>query len=457
MQFLTLEQWRSYFWDKENDRFSGINFENMVAELLELEYPASCPGEEWHRTILSWDGKRDFYQQLFRCGKRQLRWVECKAYRKAISFNVLAPTLIMSTLRSVNEVVFFSYSRLNGEAVSELEEFARVNQMRVRIYDDKRLERLILHYRNDPKFSFHKFFPEVASTPSSIQADSPITYSVDVFVHRQNVKYSLSALKKQKLRINELFEVRVSLVNETLSPQHIILNVDMERGGVYHCLDCMKRQLHPRFHMELQGGEASVLALPFKITGYAQKIYLPYMYLTCGGLKIPIEAGFFEGCWLLETPYFGDMNRLEELSRATMALYETVIAVHGPSGTGKTRYLRELQSRRLMAGKKCLWSDAVHTEGSAITWLKYVLSRLYALPLIHIEQYSERSFPDVKERIVTDLLYAPEFSLTAESIQQISSVLLATLDKGKHKNNNKMDCQPYRKRRPATQKGGVFA
>lgn len=35
--------------------------------------------------------------------------------------------------------------------------------------------------------------------------------------------------------------------------------------------------------------------------------------------------------------------------------------------------------------------------------------------------------------------------------------LFATLDKGKHKNNNKMDCQPYRKRRPATQKGGVFA
>lgn len=35
--------------------------------------------------------------------------------------------------------------------------------------------------------------------------------------------------------------------------------------------------------------------------------------------------------------------------------------------------------------------------------------------------------------------------------------MIATLDKGKHKNNNKMDCQPYRKRRPATQRGGVFA
>jgi len=39
----------------------------------------------------------------------------------------------------------------------------------------------------------------------------------------------------------------------------------------------------------------------------------------------------------------------------------------------------------------------------------------------------------------------------------VSYALVATLDKGKHKNNNKMDCQPYRKRRPATQKGGVFA
>lgn len=36
-------------------------------------------------------------------------------------------------------------------------------------------------------------------------------------------------------------------------------------------------------------------------------------------------------------------------------------------------------------------------------------------------------------------------------------LIIATLDKGKHINNNKMDCQPYRKRRPAMQKGGVFA
>lgn len=429
MRFLTFEHWTSYFWDRKNGRFFGTSFEDMVAELLELEYPSSCPGEEWHRTIPSWDGKRDFYQQILQHGENQLRWAECKAYRKAISFNVLAPTLIMSTLRNVNEVVFFSYSRLNREAVSELQEFAKVHQMRTRIYDDERLERLILHYQDDPKFSFHTFFPDTISLPPPIQVDTPVTCTVDVFIHRQNVKYSLNALKKQKLRINELFELRISLVNETLSLQHISLNVDMERDGVYHCLDCMDRQIHPRFQMDLQGGETAVLVLPFKITGYARQIRLPYMRLTCGNLEIPMETGFFEGCWLLETPYFGDMNRLEQLGRTAVAPYETVIAVYGPSGAGKTRYLRELQSRRLLGGKKCLWSDAVHTEGNALTWLKYVLSRLYALPLIRVEQYSEQSFPDVKERIVTDLLYAPGFSLTSESIWQLSAVFLKMLER----------------------------
>lgn len=429
MRFLTFEHWTSYFWDSRNKRFFGTKFENMVAELLDLEYPPNSPGEKWYRTNPSWDGKRDFYQQILQHGENQLRWAECKAYRKAISFNVLAPTLIMSTLRNVNEVVFFSYSRLNREAVSELQEFAKVHQMRARIYDDDRLERLILHYRDAPQFSFHKFFPEAASPPPSIQADNPVTCAVDAFIYRQNAKHSLSALKKQKMRINELFELRISLVNETLSPQHIQLSVDMERDGVHRCLDCMDRQLHPRLQLDLQKGEIAVLSLPFKITGYARQIRLPYIRLICGDVEIPIETGFFEGCWLLETPYFGDMNRLEQLGRTAMVPYETVIAVYGPGGAGKTRYLRELQGRCLLAGKKCLWSDAVHTEGNALTWLKYVLSRLYALPLINIEKYSEQSFPDVKERIVTDLLYDLDFTLTFKGIQQISAVFLKALER----------------------------
>lgn len=423
MRLLVFEHWCPYFWDAEHERFNGVKFENMVAQLLALEYPALHPGEEWCRTELSWDGKRDFYQRILSSGRDWMRWAECKAYQKAISFNILAPTLIMSTLRDVNEVIFFSYSHLNREAVGALQEFAQVHQKHIRIFDDDKLEQLILSHRNDVGFSFCTFFPQINDVPSQEQAQFPITCVVEAFVCRQNTKYSMPALKKQRLRVNELFELRVSLVNQTLSDQNIILELDLERDGIYQYLDSEKRELHPRVQTVLGGGEATVVTFPFKITGYAAQTRLPYISLRCGDKSVSYETGFFRGSWLLETPYLGDMERLDQHSQTNMAPYETLICVFGPSGTGKTRYLRELQSRCLLAGRKCLWSDAVHTDGNAVVWLKYILSRLYALPLIQIKQYSRQDFPDAKERIVADILYDPKFSLTSDNIAQTAAIL----------------------------------
>lgn len=429
MQLLTFEHWCPYFWDAKLDRFNGVKFENMVAQLLELEYPALYPGEEWHRTELSWDGKRDFYQRVLSSGRDWMRWVECKAYQKSISFNVLAPTLIMSTLRDINEVIFFSYSQLNREAVSALQEFAQVHQKRVRIFDDGKLEQLILSHQSAPNFAFHTFFPKMDTVPVLSQTQFPIACAIDAFVCSHNTKYSMPALKKQRLRVNELFELRISLINQTLSDQDIVLELDLERDKIYRCLDSEKRELHPRVQTVLGKGEATVITFPFKITGYAAQTRLPYVSLRCRGKNISCETGFFKGSWLLETPYLGDVERLDQYSQTTMAPYETLISVFGPSGAGKTRYLRELQSRRLLAGMKCLWSDAVHTDGNAIVWLKYILSRLYALPLIQIDQYSKQNFPDGKERIVADILYNSEFSLTSDSMEQISAVLHEALSR----------------------------
>lgn len=427
MQFLKFEYWRPYFWDEENKRFNGIKFENMVAQLLRLKYPAIHPTEEWHRTALSWDGKRDFYQKVLVHGEDWLRWAECKSYQKPISFNILAPTLIMSTLRDVNEIIIFSYSQLNSEAINALQEFAKEHKKRIQIFDDNKLEQLILFYQNDFHFSFHTFFPGIRIILPQVQPQLPITCAIEVFVYRQNTKYSMSALKRQKLRVNELFELRISLVNQTLSDQDITLELDLERDKIYRFLDSEKRELHPRFQIVLQGGEATVIVLPFKITGYAAKTHLPYIHLCCNEKAIPCETGFFHGSWLLETPYLGDMEILDRYCQITMAPYETLISMYGSSGVGKTRYLRELQGRRLLAGMECLWSDAVHTDGNAVIWLKYIFSRIYALPLIQIEEYSKHIFPDVKERIVIELLYDPEFSLTQGNMEQISAVLCDAL------------------------------
>lgn len=427
MKKLEFELWKPYFWNNKMNKFDGVKFENLVAELLALEYPPVRPGEIWQRTELSWDGKRDFYQFFTEDGKSLLRWAECKAYQKSITFNILAPTLIMSTLHNTNEVIFFSYSPLNREAVRELQQFSTVNHKRIRIYDDERLEQLVFRYKDHASFHFSTFFPDVDCSLPEDTRSFPISYEADAYIYRQNASYRMEELKKLKLRVNELFELRISLANRTLDEQQITLEFDMMQNDIYRFLDAENRNLHVVKKITLQGGEAVAIPFPFKITGFAQRVFLPEFFFTCGGQSCSYALGSFGGSWLLETPYLGDMEQFKDFSEATMCRYETVCAVFGPSGVGKTRHLREVQGLRLMVGRKCLWSDSVHADGNARVWLKQVLSRLYALPLIRVDAYEAGDFPNVETRIVTDILYDTNFRLGTDQLEQISMVILKAL------------------------------
>lgn len=427
MKQLKLDFWKDYFWDHKFDKFDGVKFEDLVAELLVIEYPPVHLDETWKRTEKSWDGKRDFFQLYTENGKELMRWAECKAYQNAITFNILAPTLIMSTLRDTNEVIFFSYSPLNREAVRALQEFAMVNGKRVRVYDDERLEQLIFRHKDHAAFRFSTFFPRFGEDVCGNTNHFPINSSADAYIYQKNVSYHIGTLKKQKLRINELFELRICLSNQTLEEQRVRLEFDMSRNNIYQFLDAEDRSLHIIKEITLQGGEVVSVPFPFKVTGFSKQIHLPLLNIVCGGQHCSCDLGFFLGSWLLETPYFGDMEQFAAFSAATTCCYETVCTVFGPSGAGKSRYLREMQGHRMMIGKKCIWSDAAHTNGKVITWLKQLLSKLYALPLIHVEAYAESDFPDVEARIITDVLYDTDFHLSETQLEHLSAVILKAL------------------------------
>lgn len=427
MKFLTLDHWKPYFWDIKADKFCGTKFEDLVACLLQLEYPGLRSAEKWARTEKSWDGKRDFYQCLSKGDKSLLRWAECKAYQEPITFNILAPTLIMSTLREAGEVLFFSYSRLNREAIKELQEFGAVHQKRILVYDDEKLEELILKYRDHDNFPFYEFFPDLDATRVSVGADAPIDWSMGVYVDRQNCSYSIEKLKKQRLRVNELFELQIFLANRTLSEQTVMVELNLKKDDAYRFLDLQGKDLQVKREISLHGGELASVRFSLKVTNYARKISLPRGRIVCGKQSDPFPEGHFLCDWLLETPYLGDFTQLASDERAISCDYESVLTVFGSSGVGKTRYLRELQGRRFLAGQKFLWSDADHAGGNAITWLKQVLSRLYALPLIRLEEYSSKSLPEVKTRIVTDLLYDNTFLLTQDKHELVAAALLDAL------------------------------
>lgn len=430
MKILTLDDWKYYFWDVENSRFAGVKFENLVASLLKLEYPEQTQEQCWNRTDESWDGKRDFFQYYMDNGKKALRWAECKAYRDAISFNILAPTLIMSTLRNTNEVLFFSYSRLNREAIKGLQEFASVHKKRIRVYDDEKLEALIFRYKGHSAFDFSTYFrdPKQEPEPNSITL---VEHAFHVYVCRHNTLYSMEKFKKVKLRVNELFEIHVSLINQTLKQQQVMVDINMEEGSVYRTLDAENRHLQLHRQVTLLGGEATEVSFTFKITSFSRSIKLPNVRITIDGKEQDYSPGNFWGSWLLETPYLGDISLLDSFVQHSMSDFETVCTVFGPSGVGKTRLMRELQGRRLLLGYKCLWSDADHANGRAVTWLRQILSRLYALPLISVEHYIPSDFPNVKERVVIDVLYDNNFKFDTRSIDALARALLLSLERQK--------------------------
>ena len=82
-------------------------FEKLVKELLNIEYDSI-----WVETKITHDNNRDFYLT----DNNHLYWAECKNYKDSISLDNIAPTLVMAQIFDVNEILFFSYSKINKSA-----------------------------------------------------------------------------------------------------------------------------------------------------------------------------------------------------------------------------------------------------------------------------------------------------------------------------------------------------
>ena len=112
MKYLT--DWNAF---KENGSFNGNLFEDLVKELLACMYPNVI----WEQTKKSWDGNKDFVSKGLHSNEK---WAECKCYKKKLDLKVLAPTLVMSTVSNIKDILIFSYSEINTNAKRKIAQFA---------------------------------------------------------------------------------------------------------------------------------------------------------------------------------------------------------------------------------------------------------------------------------------------------------------------------------------------
>ncbi|WP_347488382.1 AAA family ATPase [Desulfoscipio sp. XC116] len=413
MKYLLKKYWHKF--RGIHGRFDGIFFEDLVMQILKAEYPK----ENWIRTKKTWDKKRDFFSEFKIDGKTVQKWAECKSYKDNLSINVLAPTLIMSTLNNVNEILFFSYSPLNKQAKESLSMFSGVHKKVIRVFDDEKLEALIFKHKHNIEFSF--FFPNYIDKELNTESKNYRVYET-VFLPRHNYEYRLQELRSQKLKVNEIIIINIYIENFSIEKKIIQISVNLKNDDGYRYFESANRQLQINKTIVLDGATLFSYQIPLKIITYAATIYLPEITIQCEHQKNSL-FGSFQCSWLLDTPFIGYQNLLDEVDSRFASKTYSVVTLHGCSGVGKTRLAQEIHNRYLLKNEKCIVINTEQNNGICRNWLMKVMARLYTLPFVNMEALTLKENLETPDNIAMMILYNQDFEIE-KNIHRVALSLL---------------------------------
>ena len=401
MNLLTERYWSSF--RTPTGTFSGTRFEELVRDLLPYLWPGT-----WRQTQSSWDGKRDF--EGVEGG--EIRWAECKMYEKRVSINVLSPTLVMALIEQAGLILFFSYSRINDNAIRYLAQFALITGKTIGVYDDEALETAIL--AADPVRNKH--FPNVAAGgdgPRDITAWAHITQDVDLdYVVEE--EESLTGHALAAFTTLSPFAVDVFVRNDSAT-QAIAAHLHLEWAS-----DAALALLEgSKAAYDLELPPSAVALRRFYVVPYAPGLNLaaPTPVITTSGRVLRDDTlPPFSVSSLLAAPLIGatvtrhrdDFDRM--ISARTCSLFAQV---YGGSGTGKTRLLREFRDRLLAHGFSVhRFNGEDRGVATFDAFVRRLLSRTYKLPLapdLREELPSSQQIADSPDKAILEILYSDGF------------------------------------------------
>jgi tetratricopeptide (TPR) repeat protein len=401
MRYLTQEHWESF--ELPDGRFDGVKFERLVETILPKLYPG-----EWHQTQYSWDGKKDFYQQ----SGEERRWAECKAYKKPIPINVVSPTLIMALLDDAHVILLFSYSRLNKNARWYLSQFASLTKRTIRVFDDEKLEHLIL-----TDSDARTFFPTV-SVP-----DIPPLHNVTASARLSqdpDIEYHASGVAEQDdrdiyLSLLSMFSVDVLVSNEGVNAPPVSGTIRLDPAD-----------LVDRFWLFSQEPPATDPSIPFTLEPGGFLFHRFYFRARRSGrLAAPRVTIEVEG----EPPRALRLEPIEVSSilavpligvrqHASMAAFKQRVSardkpvyfhLYGQSGTGKSRLLREFRDELLGRGFLVFMFNGEDERNSSFdNFVRKLASTICKLPMLDQvirPAAADTGFAAAGDQTLLDLLY----------------------------------------------------
>lgn len=367
MKYLT--DWNAF---KENGSFNGNLFEDLVKELLACMYPNVI----WEQTKKSWDGNRDFVSKGLHSNEK---WAECKCYKKKLDLKVLAPTLVMSTVSNIKDILIFSYSEINTNAKRKIAQFAESQEATIIVYENEVLEELILKYQD--VLNIEIYFP---SFKKCTYTDLALQNQLSFLNSRIMKEQSWRELKKERLRINDIIKITVTVCNSSLKSVDCSLEIKKYEKN-------MAMLTPSKIDSVLKGGEIKCYYFHMQINHYDNLIKMPEVYLN----KIKILSAFSITCdWLLEKPLIGCINECEKIKNV----------LNSSQNNNPHTFL--------------ITPDL---DASLCNWIKLLIANLYDLPIIDIA-FAETQIMDTGS-LLTNILYNSKFQFTVHKNEIIRLLL----------------------------------
>lgn len=357
----------------------GEAFEELVKELLCAMY-----GKPWQGTKKSWDGNRDFYLE----DDNTRYWAECKNHKGTVKMNVLAPTLVMAEAYDADTILFFSYSRINGNARKHIGKYAEQVDKLVYYYDDEELEALVrmhnhklsrkhrISIKKPPSKGDMRIECYAANRPSAGAAVED-----DSFVRIEQFN---------QIAYNSPFSVMLLFSNPVSAHEKkISISMPSVHDGI--------RVLSPEgantsgnvvFHKSVSPGQTLTVTINLIADVYEEHLLLPRISITEAGVgNVPKTVMVLQqgvACnWdgrrvrLLGQRYQDLLSKIETTFKGEWGF--TSFAIGGSSGTGKTRMLEEAVAKCLEHGYRVI-SMSCSGEYSSKTLIKEIIAFLFELP-----------------------------------------------------------------------------
>lgn len=396
----------------------GLLFEELVGDLLRLEYP----GHTFHQTKTTHDGSRDWELSipLPNCASADI-WFECKFHKKNLAPDKVAMTLVMAYIEDAKQIVFFSYSPFNRGFEQKIAQFSERSRIPVFLYSDISLESLIL--RHWGALDTRRYFPDFQNIPEPLK-EAGLSLSCQVFQNGTLISCH-NPENRPVVRFNDELTLRITLVNQSAAQnRRVRLSLPSTVDESYLICD-EPFEMDGYTDITLPHNSVSSVSFHLKLKRFGRSMKLPKILVEWDNGKKALSPGTIEGQWLAETRLIGRVfyDILHDQNTMMRTHMFTAAQITGHSGVGKSRLLHEIAIQGHACGKHVLRFDNDFKRISFLTFVRELVSVLEGLPVLPAKQVTLLSKGNwMRQKQAARILYDDAYAVRLP-IDQLSRYL----------------------------------